>query len=290
MKTQDKNSEKKTTTDKAIAKDIAARKLPPMKGVYPATRKDGTPYFRASLTYRQKHISLGGFSTPGKAHQAYQEGCHLLTDHKYTLMQYSPASALPYEKWVCLLNFRDNGIYFGTPIYMGQKMFTYHLSPELNLKFDLDDLFYYASHKIMCRGNHYFVADYGMQLNLAARYGIRNYAVTGRDYCFRNGDPTDFRRENLQIFNPYHGVVEENGQFTARIHVNGYYLIGRYPSAMEAAIAYNKAADLLQKKGIQKKYAQNYIDGLLPSRYADLYTQIKISSAIENYSIFPNNR
>lgn len=61
----------------------------------------------------------------------------------------------------------------------------------------------------MRRGNHYFVSDYGMQLTLTSRYGIKNYAVPGRDYCFRNGDPTDFRRENLQIHNIYHGVRKQ---------------------------------------------------------------------------------
>lgn len=70
----------------------------------------------------------------------------------------------------------------------------------------MEDLFYYSSHKIMCRGNHYFVADYGMQQTLTSRYGIKSYGVPGVDYCFVNGDPTDFRRENLQIHNIYHGV------------------------------------------------------------------------------------
>lgn len=254
------------------------------EGVYPAVKKDGTPYYRASLTYRRKHISLGSYPTVSLAHQAYLEGTRLIKDSRYTLLQYSCESILPYEKWVCLLNFRDNGIYFGTPIYMGQKMFTYHLSPDLCLKFDLDDLFYYSSHKIMHRGNHYFVADYGMQLNLVSRYGIKNYAVEGRDFAFLNGDPTDFRRENIQIYNTYQGVVREGSLFAARIHIHGNYLIGRYESAIEAAIAYNKAADLLAKKGVTKKYVQNYIEGLLPSHYADLYTQIKVSAAIENYA------
>ena len=35
---------------------------------------------------------------------------------------------------------------------------SYYLSPSHVLKFDPDDLFYYSSHKIMRRGNHYFVA------------------------------------------------------------------------------------------------------------------------------------
>lgn len=257
------------------------------KGVFPSQKKDGTPYFRASLTYRGKHISLGSYDTADAAHLAYKEGLRLLSQPESTLMQYRSKSPLPFEKWVCLLNFRDNGIYFGTPIYMGQKLFYYHLSPSKILKFDLDDLFYYSSHKIMCRGNHYFVADYGMQVNLVSRYGIKNYAVEGRDYRFINGDSTDFRRENLEIINCYQGVrlTKKNGQYsyTARIHIRGNYLVGRYASEEEAAIAYNKAIDILHKNGVRKNYTPNYIEGMSPSRYADIYTQVNISSKILNY-------
>lgn len=258
-----------------------------VKGVYPAKKKDGTPYFRASLTYRGKHISLGSFETPEAAHQAYREGLRLLSQPELSLLQYQETSPLPFEKWVCLLNFRDNGIYFGTPIYMGQKLFYYHLSPTRSLKFDLDDLFYYSSHKIMCRGNHYFVSDYGMQVNLVSRYGIKNYAVEGKDFRFINGDPTDFRRENLEILNKYHGVglTKKNGQYcyTVRIHIRGNFLVGRYASEEEAAIAYNKAIDILRKNGVCKNYMPNYIEGLSPSRYAEIYTRVSISPKIVDY-------
>lgn len=259
----------------------------PAKGVFSSKKKDGTPYFRASLTYRGKHISLGSYDTADAAHLAYKEGQRLLSQPESTLVQYRSKSPLPFEKWVCLLNFRDNGIYFGTPIYMGQKLFYYHLSPTKILKFDLDDLFYYSSHKIMCRGNHYFVADYGMQVNLVSRYGIKNYAMEGRDYRFINGDSTDFRRENLEILNCYNGVrlTKKNGQYcyTVRIHIRGNYLVGRYASEEEAAIAYNKAIDILYKNGVRKNYTPNYIEGMSPSRYADIYTQVNISSKILNY-------
>lgn len=266
------------------------------KGVYPAKKKDGTPYFRASLTYRGKHISLGSFDTSQTAHRAYLEGLRLLSHPEISLLQYQETSPLPFEKWVCLLNFRDNGIYFGTPIYTGQKLFYYHLSPGKTLKFDLDDLFYFSSHKIMCRGNHYFVADYGMQVSLASRYGIKNYAVEGRDFRFINGDPTDFRRENLELLNRYHGVrlTKKNGQYcyTVRIHIRGNFLVGRYASEEEAAIAYNKAIDILRKNGVRKNYIPNYIEGLSPSRYADIYTRVSISPGITDYRppTFQSNR
>ncbi len=258
-----------------------------LPGVHPAVKKDGSLYFRASLTYKSKHISLGSFARQTDAHLAYQEGQRLLYESTVTLLQYTDRSPLAYEKWVSLLNFRDNGIYFGTPIYIGQKLFYYHLSPTKTLKFDMDDLFYFSSHKIMCRGNHYFVADYGMQVNLVSRFGIKNYAVEGKDFLFLNGDNTDFRRENLEILNVYHGVLRttKNGQsvFTARIHIRGKILIGRYSTAEEAAIAYNKAIDILKKNGCSKAFTPNYIEGMSPSRYADIYTGLKIAPGILSY-------
>ena len=155
------------------------------------------------------------------------------------------------------------------------------------LKFDSDDLFYYASHKIMCRGSHYFVADYGMQVNIASRYGIKNYAVPGVDFDFINGDPTDFRRENLRIRNSYHGVrtVTEKGvlRYSVRIHINGYYKVGVYDTIIEAAIAYNKAADILQKNGLGKNFLRNYVEGISPAAYADIYSAVSVSSKIQNY-------
>ncbi len=256
-------------------------------GVFPAKTKSGNIYFRSSLTWHRKHISLGSYPTEALAHQAYLEGQRLLSSPQIDLSSYSSASPLPFEKWVCLINYRDNDIYLGTPIYIGQRLFYYYLSPCQILKFDMDDLFYYSSHKIMQRGGHYFVADYGMQVSLPSRYGIKNYAVEGIDYRFINGDKTDFRRENIEILNIYHGVrlSQKNGQsvYTVRIHIKGNYLVGRYTSDYEAAIAYNKAIDILQKKGVQKNYTPNYIEGLSPRKYAEIYSNIQISPKILHY-------
>lgn len=266
------------------------------KGVFRAVKKDGTVYYRASLTYHGKHISLGSYPEASDAHLAYTEGIRLTGDSAVTLQSYEQSSPLPFEKWVCLINFRDNGIYLGNPIYMGQQLFYYYLSPHHVLKFDLEDLFYYSSHKIMRRGNHYFVADYGMQITLTSRYGIQSYAVPGTDYCFRNGDPTDFRRENLEIHNIYHGVrktATKNGQYvyTVRIHIRGNYLVGRYATETEAAIAYNKAIDILRSKGVTNNFSQNYVEGIAPSRYAEIYSVLTIAPGILNYpAISPNNQ
>ena len=266
------------------------------KGVFRAVRKDGTVYYRASLTRGGKHISLGSFPTALEAHHAYKQGLLLLSDPTLTLQSYEEASPLSFEKWVSLVNLRDNGLYFGNPIYLGQQLFYYYLSPHHVLKFDMEDLFYYSSHKIMRRGNHYFVADYGMQLTLASRYGIKSYGVKDVDYRFRNGDPTDFRRENLEIHNIYHGVrktATKNGQYvyTVRIHIRGNYIVGRYATDTEAAIAYNKAIDILQSKGVTNHFTPNYVEEVTPRRYAEIYSSLSIAPGILNYpATSPNNQ
>lgn len=262
-------------------------KQPHYEGVYPAVKKNGAVYYRASLTYRRKHISLGSFSTAREAHAAYLEGCSLLEQSTIAPEDYRTSSPLSFEKWICLINFRDNGLYFGNPIYVRRKLFYYYLSPTHVLKFDPDDLFYYSSHKIMCRGRHYFVADYGLQVSIAGRYGIKPYAKEGRDFRFINGDRTDFRRENLEILNTYHGVSRElkNGRlcYAVRIHIRGNYLVGRYATEVEAAIAYNKAIDILRQNGVTRRYTPNYIEGLSPSRYAELYVSLPVSEKIIAY-------
>ena len=40
-------------------------------GVFKTNKKDGTTYFRASITYKEKHISLGSFLTEEAAGAAY---------------------------------------------------------------------------------------------------------------------------------------------------------------------------------------------------------------------------
>lgn len=255
-----------------------------LPGVYPTTLKDGTASYRASITYRQKHISLGSFPEEKEAHAAYLLALSVLSGHTAKILDYKQTSPLSFEKWVVLINLRDNGIYFATPIYLMKTYFLYYLEPELELKFDLEDLFYYASHKIMRRGSHLFVADYGMQVNLSSRYGIKNYAVQGKDFRFINGDPCDYRYENIEILNTYHGVSvvhEKNAvKYRARIHLRSYYLIGYYDSAIEAAIAYNKAVDIVKKNYPDKNYELNYIQELKASEYAALYDKVTISDRI----------
>ncbi len=255
-----------------------------LEGVFPAKRKDGTPFYRSSLTYKTKHISLGSYDTPEQAHQAYRMGRLILAATYTGLADYSEGNPLNFEKWVILLNFRDNDIYIGTPIYIDKKMFRYYMTPDIVLKFDMDDLFYYSSHKIMQRGGHLFVSDYGSQITLYTRYGIRPYAVEGVDYKFVNGDRYDFRRENLKVINSYHGVRPgARGNFHARIHLNGYFHIGTYDTALEAAIAYNKSVDIVRKAGCRKNFIQNFIEEITPRQYAELYFKLPVSDQILEY-------
>ena len=258
------------------------------EGVYEAQKKNGEVYYRSSITYRRKHISLGSYHDEQLAHRAYLTAGEILSNGStITLSDYQASSVLSFEKWVVLINFRDNGIYLGNPIYVKPKFFYYHLAPDCILKFDSDDLFYYSSHKIMRRGNHYFVADYGMQVSLPSRYGIKNYAVPEVDFRFRNGDVTDFRRENLEILNTYHGVrtikKKDKYLYAVRIHVNGYYRVGIYEDVVTAAIAYNKAVDVLHQNGLKKNYTLNYVDAVSPSQYAEIYSTLKISKKLLDF-------
>ena len=81
------------------------------KGVYTATKKDGTLYYRSSITFQNKHISLGSFSSEKLAATAYLEAEKLLRTHVLTLDRFEENCTLSFAKWVCLLNFRDNGMY-----------------------------------------------------------------------------------------------------------------------------------------------------------------------------------
>lgn len=259
-------------------------------GVFETTKKDGTPSYRSSFTHNGKHISLGSFSTYEGAYRAYLTADLLLRSPEgrvLTIQDYSSAGKpISYEKWVILINLRDNGLYFKTPIYLNRRYFVYHYNEEIQLKFDADDLFYYSNHKIMKRGGHLFVADYGMQVTIQSRYGIRPHAVLGRDYRFVNGDPHDFRYGNVELINRYFGVSRhiKKGKtyYLAKIHINGTYIIGRYTDEIEAAIAYNRAADQLKEWGIVKDYPSNYIDSLTEEEYQKRYAAVRISSKLRN--------
>lgn len=253
-----------------------------LPGVFSATKKDGSLYYRSNITYNNKHISLGSFSSEKLAHKAYVEAGRILS-HKRTPADYArAATTLAFDKIVSLINFRDNGIYIKNPIYLKSNYFVYYLSPTEELKFDIDDLFFYSSHRILRRQGHLYVNDYGMQVTLLSRYGIKNYAVCGRDYTFANGDITDYRYSNLVVINRYTGVsaVCKNGtmRYRVQIHINGNHTVGTYSTEEKAAVAYNKAADFAKEYGINKNFAQNYVLEYSAREYAEVYTKIRLSA------------
>ncbi len=256
-----------------------------MKGVYPTSKKDGTESFRASITFRGKHISLGSYTSMETAAKVYQEAAALIRSEQEP-DDYPEDALLPFEKHISLVNFRDNGVYFANPIYLRPRFFRYYLRPEEFLLFDIEELFYYSSHKISFRGGHVFVADYGSQINIKSRYGIRPFAVKDRDYLFCNGDDHDYRFGNIEIVNPYYGVrrITKNEKvcYKALIHVRGDMKIGVYETELEAAIAYNKAADILKKKGVAKQFPINEPE-CSPKEYSEIYVRVSISEGILRY-------
>lgn len=262
-------------------------------GVYTTSKKDGTTLFRASITVKDKHISLGSYPNEDAAHKAYLSAKRVLSGKK-AVESYAESFrdgkkiALPFDKVVMLCNLRDNGVYIKTPIYLEKRSFLYYYSPDIHYRFDADDLFYYSNHKIMKRGSHLFVADYGMQVNILNRYGIKSHAVAGRDYVFANGDETDFRYDNVKVINRYYGVtkVDNNGRdmYVAKIHINGDVIIGKYSTENEAAVAYNKAVYLLHEAGYDTAYPENYLEDLSELQYVALFNKVRVSENIRKYS------
>lgn len=255
-----------------------------LEGVYTAKKVNGSVYYRASTTHLRKHISLGSYETEELAHNAYILARKLLSNSTETISDYKEPCCLPFKKWVVLLNYRDNQLYFHTPIYLKESYFLYYLSPTTILKFDRDDLFYYAKRTIMQRKQYLFVSDYGMQVNILNRYGIRSYSIRGRDYRFINEDEYDFRYSNIEIINPFMGVQKiiqkEKIKFKTVIHLRSNYVVGYYKTQNEAAIAYNKAADQLRQNGFKKDFITNYIEDISSREYAEIYSNISISSRL----------
>lgn len=253
-------------------------------GITIAYHNDGSIYYRTSVTHNRKHISLGSYPTPETGSQAYEEARTILADPSISVSHYNSTMALSFSKFISLINLRCNGIYIKTPIFLYPDYFLYYLEPDLALKFDRDDLFFYSSHTIQQRGGYRFVCHYGSQYGILSRYGIRQFAVAGRDYIFVNGDDTDYRYQNIKVLNHYMGVTLQQKQgracYQAAIHIQGNYIIGRYPDEIRAAIAYNKAADIVARNGIDKHFIRNYISELSSEEYHQIYHELTISDRL----------
>ena len=110
-------------------------------GVYKTTKKDGSVYYRVSITYKNKHISIGSYDDEFLASAAYAIANDILykpgtyyidkdmhtTSYNHIAAELSNNASLkssnisdvtsvdfftffPYAKFISLINFRDNGI------------------------------------------------------------------------------------------------------------------------------------------------------------------------------------
>ena len=57
-------------------------------------------------------------------------------------------------------------------------------------------------------------------------------------------------------------------------------VVGYYDDAVKAAIAYNKAVDVLKKTGCNKNYPVNFVESVSAKSYADIYSELSISKKL----------
>ncbi len=69
-------------------------------------------------------------------------------------------------------------------------------------------------------------------------------------------------------------------EYKVVIHPSSDFVVGIYSSEKEAASAYNKAADVLNKNGFKKDFLQNFVDNCTNKEYADIYDKLPISKKI----------
>lgn len=254
------------------------------KGIYIAYDSKNKPYYRVAVTLNGHHVSLGNFTKEKDAVKCYEEYSYIMSDKSLGPFFHRDDMKLSFEKFISLINFRDNHIYISNPIYLKNNYFLYYLNKDQVLKFDKDDLFFYGNHRICKRGNRLFYNDFGIQITLKEKYGIPVYGIINKDYRFINDNPYDFRYSNIEIINKYHGVEKcsKDGRtfYKTKIHLKGYITVGTYQSELEACIAYNKAIDVLNKN-YNINYKPNDPD-IPPKQYADIYSAVKISSKLYN--------
>ena len=78
-----------------------------LPGVYPAKKKDGTEYYRASMTYKGKHISLGSYESMFDAHLAYTDAIKTMGDSGIAVGDFDKINPnLKFDKWVSIAESR----------------------------------------------------------------------------------------------------------------------------------------------------------------------------------------
>ena len=68
-----------------------------LTGVYLATKKDKTVYYRSNITHKGRHISLGSFPSEVQAHQAYTAAC-CYPVQKPSMRHFTGPTSLPLKK------------------------------------------------------------------------------------------------------------------------------------------------------------------------------------------------
>ncbi|ONI38134.1 hypothetical protein AN639_05805 [Candidatus Epulonipiscium fishelsonii] len=193
---------------------------------------------------------------------------------------------LSFNKVVILINLRDNGTYFKNPIYTHKNYFSYYISPDIELLFDLIHLFFFATYKIYKRGNLFYTQQTFTQSSILNRLGIIPSSRANIDYKFKNDNPFDFRSHNLEILKRYYGVSriekDEKILYQTRISKPNTIIIGVFESEVEAAIAYNKAVDYLKSIGKQYKLNSNIIIYITKQEYENIYSKIELPFKLTN--------
>lgn len=264
---------------------------------YIYTKQSGdTVKYRVYYMYQSKKIYIGIYETSEKAQEVYA-WVDTKMSSGFSLEDYL-GSPIAFDKFITLLNFKNNGAYFSVPIYIFPDHFKYYLSEDFYMIFSLKDLFFISNYKIHKRGQYLYINIGTRQENLLKRFGISNHATYGVDYLMHNGNRYDLRRENIHILNHYKGVQYEDKYHTktyvARIRTTQYLVIGHYDSELLAAIAYNKAVDYLEKSSSSCSYEKNEFPFLTRQEYQSLYDKVEVSKRLthpshQNRIISPKN-
>ena len=255
-----------------------------MAYIYPATHE----CYRVYYLYKTKKIYIGLYNTYEEALWAYEFVEKLFTSD-LSLNEYSNSCPIPFEKFVACINFRVTHMYFKTPIYVYTDHFKYYLTPDLWLTFDLKDLLYFSTKRIHKRGDYLYTYIGDHQENILKRFGFNRPMTYLKDYTFLNGNRYDFRRKNIQVINHYYGVSLETKYnkptYVTRITLNkGTLVVGHYTSDMLAAIAYNKAVDLVTASLKEHNYPKNTFPFLTRQEYENLYLSLPISKRLTHKS------
>lgn len=247
-----------------------------MSYIYPSVLNGKTQY-KIYFVYESNKIYLGTYPSMETAEKALAEAEFLMKQPQGP-PEFEFAPTLNYKKIVSLCNLRDHKKYMKNSIYLYATYFHYYLSKNCILVFDSKDLLYFSTYKIYKRGNYLYTQDSISQQNMLLRFGIPNHSVLHKDYFFKNGNPYDFRAENLVVINSYKGVRQkvrnDKTIYIAYIYLKSNLIIGHYDSEIEAAIAYNKAIDVLHQQKRLHDYTYNIIPYLTNVEYQAIYDHI----------------